>query len=311
MFDLTARRQNDAGFHRGELEVQRRAGVEAQAARLSGMLEPVELVGGIVTFFGDRTFAALTARDANGLLWVSPLVGPPGFLHVASPTMLEVVTRLPEGDPLHGLPVEQSIGMVVIEFAARRRVRVNGRLIYAGDHLVVAVEQAFGNCPRYIQQRVLAIETLEDLPASGVRQGTTLAESDVALIRQADTLILGTTNPDRGSDASHRGGPPGFVRVDGNELWWPDYAGNNLFNSFGNLEVDPEAALLFPEFESSLTLQLSGIARVEWGAPGQVGDDGQTGRRVRFVVDRLVAGQLLPARETAHLAYPRNPTLTD
>jgi predicted pyridoxine 5'-phosphate oxidase superfamily flavin-nucleotide-binding protein len=308
---MTTERPADAGFHRGEIEVQKRAGVEAEAARLSGMLEPVDLVGGIVPFLGDQTFGALTAHDANGSLWVSPLIGPPGFLHVASPTVLEVFTRLPEGDPLRELPVDQPIGMVVIEFAASRRVRVNGRLVHTGDRLVVSVEQAFGNCRQYIQQRVLEIESTDDLHVTVARQAATLNEGDIALIRRSDTLILGTTNPGRGSDATHRGGPPGFVRVDGTDLWWPDYAGNNLFNSFGNLEVDPQAALLFPDFDSGATLQLSGSARVEWGAPGQVGDDGHTGRRVRFTVERLVTGQRLAARETEHRAYPRNPELTD
>jgi len=53
------------------------------------------------------------------------------------------------------------------------------------------------------------------------------------MIAASDTFFLGTTHPVRGSDASHRGGPAGFVRVDGDQLWWPDYPGNNLFNSFG------------------------------------------------------------------------------
>ena len=130
------------------------------------------------------------------------------------------------------------------------------------------------------------------------------------MIRRADTFFLGTTHPERGSDASHRGGPSGFVRVDGNDLWWPDYPGNNMFNSFGNLAVDPTAALLFVDFPTGRTVHLSGTAAVHWDA-GVPGDDGQTGRRARFTTERVVSGRLLPVRETAHTGYTRNPPLTD
>jgi predicted pyridoxine 5'-phosphate oxidase superfamily flavin-nucleotide-binding protein len=193
----------DAGFHAGELAVQHRAGVAREASRLSGMLEPVRLTGVIAGFLADRTFLVVTGRDVNGLLWTSPLVGPPGFLTV---------------------------------------------------------------------------------------------------------FFLGTVNPERGADASHRGGAPGFVRVDGPGLWWPDYPGNNLFNSFGNLAVDPETALLFLDFTTGRTLHLSGTTEIEWGAPGRPGDDG---RIARFTVRHLVAGHLLPARQISHHPYPRNPSLTD
>ena len=78
-------RPADTGFHAGELAVQQRAGTRALAARLSPMLEPAELRGGIVAFLADRTFAVITARDAGGRLWTSPLSGPPGFLEAATP----------------------------------------------------------------------------------------------------------------------------------------------------------------------------------------------------------------------------------
>jgi predicted pyridoxine 5'-phosphate oxidase superfamily flavin-nucleotide-binding protein len=306
-----AKRLADVGFHVGELAVQHRAGVQAQAARLGPMLEPVELDGGIARFLADRTFAALTGRDRAGRLWVTSLTGPPSFLHVTSLTTLEVQAAIPCGDPLHGLPAGQQVGLVVMEFVARRRVRVNGTLFQAGqEHLAINVQQAYGNCPQYIQQRVLIPKCPHQAQAGDVRLGSALTPEDVDLIQSADTFFLGTTNPERGSDASHRGGPPGFVRVDGDQLWWPDYPGNNLFNSFGNLAVDPEAALLFPDFTTGRTLQLSGVAKIEWGDPGRPGDDGHTGRRVRFMLQQLVAGHLLGARQTGHRSCPRNPELT-
>jgi uncharacterized protein len=303
----------DVGFHPGELAVQRKAGTQAEAARLAAMLEPAELAGGIVKFLADRTFAAITARDSGGRLWTSPLSGPPGFLEAVDPAMLAIHARLPVGDPLHGLPAGQQAGLVVVEFAARRRVRINGKLTAAGDGtLAIEVEQAYGNCPQYIHARLLN----QDLPVSQagdgeVRRGAALAPEDVALVGAADTFFLGTTNPERGSDTSHRGGTPGFVRIEGGRLWWPDYPGNNLFNSFGNLAVDPEASLLFLDFDTGRTLHLSGTAEVEWNAAGQPGDDGHTGRRAVFTLQRLVAGRLLRSRQVADKPYPLNPDLTD
>ena len=305
-------RHHDVGFHAGELAVQRRAGTREEAERLSPMLDPAELRGGIVAFLADRTFAVITARDADGRLWSSPLTGPAGFLEAVTPTTLSIHARLPEGDPLHGLPAGQQAGLVVVEFATRRRVRVNGILTTAGgDALAIDVEQAYGNCPQYIHQRVLAPGDPGRRDAGDVRRDTGLSPADAELIGGADTFFLGTTNPERGSDTSHRGGTPGFVRVDGGRLWWPDYPGNNLFNSFGNLAVDPEASLLFFDFDTGRTLQLSGTAEVDWDAAGRPGDDGQTGRRAVFTVQRLVAGRLLPSRQIADNPYPRNPALTD
>jgi predicted pyridoxine 5'-phosphate oxidase superfamily flavin-nucleotide-binding protein len=299
------------GFHDGELTVQQRAGVRADAERLTGMLAPVELRGGVVGFLTDRTFAVITARDNAGSLWSSPLNGEPGFLTVTSPTTLRIRTTVARRDPLDAAPDGQPVGLVVMEFAARRRVRINGTLTGSdNDGLTVEVEQAYGNCPQYIQQRILAPNPESRPELEELRSDVELSGEDVAQIRAADTFFLGTTHPTRGKDASHRGGPAGFVRLEGNDVWWPDYPGNNMFNSFGNLTVAPTAALLFVDFDSGRTLQLSGTASIEWDHRGEAGDDGHTGRRARFHTERVVAGHLHGIRQTEHHSYPRNPALT-
>lgn len=299
------------GFHEGELAVQRQAGVAGDAARLAGMLAPARLGVGATRFLADRTFAALTARDADGTLWISPLTGPPGFLQAASPTTLEVRARPAEGTPLRHLPVQQQAGLIVVEFATRRRLRINGTLSHGTrDGLRVDVEQAYGNCPQYIQSRDLRAAPVTAGGPEPARHGSALTPDDVALIRRSDTFLIGTGHPTRGNDASHRGGPPGFVRVEDGRLWWPDYEGNNMFNTLGNLRTDPQAALLFCDFATGHTLHLSGRATLEWTRPGVPGDDDRTGRRVRFTPRRLVAGRLLPLRAGSVAAAPGNPPLT-
>jgi predicted pyridoxine 5'-phosphate oxidase superfamily flavin-nucleotide-binding protein len=280
--DMTAQ----TGFHGGELAVQDRAGVRAQAARLGGaMLDTPDLNGGMSAFLAARDFAVLTARDTDGRLWTSPLFSTPGFLQ-ARDRELRVRALPSPGDPLEGLVADQPVGMLAIEFSTRRRVRVNGILTHVDDTgMQLSVDQAYGNCPKYIHPRRL--EHVANAPQP-VEHASTLSAEHQRLIANADTFFLGTIHPTRGADASHRGGPPGFVHVDGDRLWWPDYPGNNMFNSFGNLAVDPSAALLFIDFDTGTTLHVSGTAAVEWVTPSDI--DGGTGRRVNLTVESVAWG---------------------
>ena len=146
------------GFHEGEIAVQRRAGVRADAQRLEGMLDPADLSGGAGRFPGAANLCGDDRRDRDDALWISPLTGRPGFLDGAD-TVLRVGALPRSGDPLSGLPIPQQVGLLVIDFATRRRMRINGELFEYGDAgLAVSVQQAYGNCPQYIQQRALAVD---------------------------------------------------------------------------------------------------------------------------------------------------------
>jgi uncharacterized protein len=277
------------GFHEGEVATQRRAGVEAAAKRLENMLRAHRFSPGAAQFLAAQRFVAMTGRDDAGVLWVSPLSGQPGFLQGVDDTLrIAAVPR--EGDPLHRMAVGQQVGLIAIDFATRRRMRINGSLTEIDDAgLVVHVDQAYGNCPQYIHRRDVNVAAVT-APSEKPRYATSLSAADQDMIAASDTFFLGTTHPSRGSDASHRGGPAGFVRVEGpGRLWWPDYPGNNMFNSFGNLAVDDEAALLFVDFATGDSVQLSGTAEVQWTGAGVDGDDGGVGRRVGFSVGSVVA----------------------
>ena len=298
------------GFHDGELLVQRRAGLASEAARLAGMLTGAKLDGGMSRFVADRDLAMITTRDAAGTLWTSPLYGRPGFCRAHGATLAAAERPLPT-DPLRRLLPGEHAGMLLIDFHRRRRLRVNGTLARVDPNgFEIAADQAYGNCPQYIQQRQLH----EDRAAHGavrtVGHSDGLRPDHVAQIERADTFILGTSHPTRGADTSHRGGTPGFVRVEHGELWWPDYPGNNLFNSMGNIAENPEAALLFLDFGTGTSLQLAGRARLEWLPRGAPGDDAGTGRRVHFTPERIVRTQGLPFELLDERHYPRNPPLS-
>jgi hypothetical protein len=76
-------------------------------------------------------------------------------------------------------------------------------------------------------------------------------------------------------------------------LEFPDYAGNNMFNSLGNLELSPRAGLLFLDFERGGTLQLSGEARATW----------EPGRLARFPgARRVLEFQVAQVREVSGIS---------
>ncbi|GAA5192582.1 pyridoxamine 5'-phosphate oxidase family protein [Rugosimonospora acidiphila] len=300
-----------SGFHEGELAIQARARVVEEASRLAGMLDNAELSGGFRRFLAEKEFAAVTARDPGGRLWISPLFAHPGFLDTRD-GILQIHAVPRPGDPLAALRKDQPVGLVVMDFATRRRVRINGVLVGVGaDSLRIEVEQAYGNCPQYIQQRQIRhIPQPGSEPGGSATPAATPADTQVRLIQRSDTFFLGTAHPTRGADASHRGGRPGFVRTFDGDIWWPDYPGNNMFNSLGNLAVNDEAALLFLDFDTGSTLHLSGTARVEWIGPGMPGDDGHTGRRVRFSPVEVVRGPTLDLTADQPRFSPFDPPLT-
>ncbi|WP_233209293.1 pyridoxamine 5'-phosphate oxidase family protein [Mycobacterium sp. ENV421] len=275
------------GFHSGELAVQKRAGVGERAAHLAPMASRGRLGAGIAAFLASSRLAVLTARDTEGRLWISPVSGEPGFLSAATPTRLHIDSELPDADPLATAPTDQPVGVLVIDFVARRRFRINGQLTQRDPGGIdIDVDQAYGNCPKYIDPSAQPTADPRQPHRTRVFTGTALRSEDRELIERSAAFFLGTTHPTSGNDASHRGGPAGFVRAKAHSLWWPDYPGNNMFNSFGNLAVDPSAALLF--VDAGTTLHLSGTAEVVWDAE-QSDNHLRTGRRVIFTARRVIA----------------------
>lgn len=302
-------------FHEGERAVQERAG-ERSAALLNARILGSAIPTGALPFIAAQPWVILGGADGEGRLWASALVAEAGFAHGSvDGTRLDLMTgkdARPLDDPLLGhLHPGQRLGALFIELATRRRLRVNGHLTEVDEkHLALAVEEAFPNCPKYIQRRSVEAGGGEAAPAMRARHGETL-EADLSdRLASADTLFLATHHPERGVDASHRGGRPGFVEVrDGRTLLLPDYAGNGMFQSFGNLAVDPRMGMLVPEFATGAHLHLSGTARLLWDRPDPADRSGGTGRFLEFTVDRWVLTPPAPGapRWTFVEASPFNP----
>lgn len=139
-------------------------------------------------------------------------------------------------------------------------MRVNGRSTPIGRGLRIAVDQVVANCPKYIQRR----EPHPVAASPGVAlEGTELTDSQSAAVARADTFFIATSDGYGHADASHRGGLPRFVQVlDAGHLRWPEYVGNGMFMTLGNLVVHSSAGLLFPDWDTGSLLHLSGTATV-------------------------------------------------
>ena len=225
-------------------------------------------------FFAQLPYVFLATVDAAGWPLATLLTGHPGFIQSPDPATLHIAVLPDAGDPAaKALAADRDIGILGIDFSMRRRNRANGHIqsLEPGG-ITVAVNQSFGNCPQYIQRRVIAPSRVE--PAEGVSTPVEsfdhLDEAAQAAIERTDTFFVASRSRAgrgaHGADISHRGGRPGFLRVDGDLLTIPDFRGNRYFNTLGNLVAEPRASLLFVDFETGDLLQLQGSAQVDWTA---------------------------------------------
>lgn len=245
-------------------------------------------------FFAQLPYVIVGTVDADGSPWASMLVSKPGFLSSPDDRTLRVAAQPLFGDPLIANLVDGvDIGLLGIELHTRRRNRLNGKVIATHfDGFDVRVEQSFGNCPQYIQARMFELGEDTSTSSKLVCPIETFGEVERATIEASDTFFIATAYQDesagaaRGVDVSHRGGKPGFVRVDGDRtLTVPDFSGNHHFNTFGNLALNPRAGLLFLDFDRGDLLYLTGTAEVIWEGAEISAYEGAE-RLLRFHLDR-------------------------
>jgi predicted pyridoxine 5'-phosphate oxidase superfamily flavin-nucleotide-binding protein len=250
-------------FHRGEIDVQTRAGVRERASRVGRIV--TDRVGDDEAWFLERrTFAVLASVDAEGRPWASPMSGEPGIVRVEDSATVTLVGMIPDGDPFHeNLRRPGPVAVLGIDLSTRSRFRVNGlgRPLGSGGYRV-EVREAFGNCQKYVQVRHL---TSVARPApKRVSDAAGLEGPQRRSVEAADTFFI-ASHAEGGADVSHRGGRPGFVRVEpAGTIVVPDYSGNNMFQTLGNIALVPKAGLLVLDFESGRALELTGDARIDW-----------------------------------------------
>ena len=265
----------DDVFHEGELEAQRKTGAGDMRGFASTIIRDY-MPDQHRAFFSAQPFLVFSGADADGKVWTTLIEGPDGFVKSPDSRTLTLATEIDHRDPLNAaFAAGTDIGMVGIELATRRRNRLSGAIRPDGAGYVIDLNMSFGNCPQYINERSWWREARTETPTSNVSKR--LSANQIELVKEADTLFIGSGQygkngqPANGFDASHRGGEPGFVQlVDANRIRIPDYAGNNAFNTIGNLLRNPQVGLVFVDFETGGLLHVNGTATIDWEAKGAV-----------------------------------------
>ncbi|MEG3436864.1 pyridoxamine 5'-phosphate oxidase family protein [Pannus brasiliensis CCIBt3594] len=263
--------REESPFHAGELAIQERFGLRERMDRQGRRVIREYLPEQHRQFYSQLPYILVGTVDADGHPWASILVGKPGFLSSPDDRTLRVMKMPLSGDPLaENLENGGDIGLLGIELHTRRRNRLNGTIRnLSADGFEVQVGQSFGNCPQYIQARAFELWENESESPKPVYRVENFGERERAMITAADTFFIATAyrneSAARGVDVSHRGGNPGFVRVDDSRtLTIPDFSGNFHFNTFGNLQLNPRAGLIFIDFDRGDLLYLTGTATVIW-----------------------------------------------
>lgn len=301
---------DDSGpYHEGEIVLQQAAGERDVGVR-NGRVIATAILDRAVPFITSQQLAVVATADGDGQPWCSLLVGPPGTFRIDDPTALRIDRRAATtpNDPMWAnLRHDRRLGVLFLEVESRRRYRVNGRVDDPDrDPLTLQVAEAYPNCPKYIRKRSLAVTTTAAI--APITTGTTLGDSERQLISMADTFFVASSNPTGNLDASHRGGNPGFVERRGNTLIIADYPGNSMFNTLGNFASDPRAGLLFVDFSTGDTLQLTGPVELDLDADQD--STAGTGRAWAVTVDSWRRSRVQATLQHEALeSSPHNPPL--
>lgn len=278
-------------YHQGELLVQAEAGSLDQARAMARGVR-AHVPAPLARFLTTLPWIILGGADRAGRVWSTVLIGPPGFAHAGNTTIrLDAVPQ--PGDPLRDLGSgsgPEPAGLLAIDLGRRMRARINGTVHRDGETLVMAVEQAYANCMKYIARRDLSGLRHPVAAPADHRRGDRVTAGQAGIIATADTVFLASVAAGHGADVSHRGGPPGFLGYDGGSvIRFAEYPGNGMFNTLGNLRVDGRAGLCIPVFGTGSVLHLSGRAAV-------ISGDGEFNRHtVEFHVERVIeADHALP-----------------
>ncbi|NRF70125.1 pyridoxamine 5'-phosphate oxidase family protein [Aquincola sp. S2] len=269
---------DDAPFHAGEVALQARLGMHERLAQVGRNIIRDHMPEQHRELFEKLPTLLVGALDDDGQPWATMLHGATGFVRTPDAGTMTIAALPAAADPVAALIRSgAAVGLLGLEPHTRRRNRMNGRVLVADDRgFSVEVTQSFGNCPKYIQAR--EPERVERHAAPALTEGPSLSAAARALVTRADTLFIASASGARigparaeGVDVSHRGGLPGFVQIEDHDgactLTLPDYSGNFLFNTLGNLQQWPRAGLLFIDHHSGDLLQIAVETRITHEGP--------------------------------------------
>ncbi|KAK3303565.1 uncharacterized protein B0T15DRAFT_402338 [Chaetomium strumarium] len=294
---MTTLLQHSNGWHPGEKAIHSLLKVPT-----SGRQNPT--ASGLPASYAHRvtvsSLLAVGTLDDQGRPWTCIWGGERGFARAVAQDILAMQSLV---NKAHDPVVEALLGSVAdgevlqpedgttmsalsIDLETRDRVKLAGKMVVGsvatrqggGDiaeaQLAMLVQESLGNCPKYLNRKTVRAH----VPSPHlVSSALPLPSEALALIQKADMFFLSSTNGQT-MDTNHRGGPAGFVRVvsnspiedggngDGVVLVYPEYSGNRLYQTLGNLHINPLVGIVIPDFETSDVLYLTGETQVLVGS---------------------------------------------
>jgi hypothetical protein len=237
-------------YHPGQIEVQQEANTREVAEMLADWVGPVGLFASVADLI-----VVATADEADDLRF-STVSGEAPLVDVVADETIRIEGLRP------AIPSESALaGALAISLAQLRRARINGRLTLDGSGSILEAEEAFTNCRKYVVPSL----AVDGVLRAGPREAVTLALDDPWLagaLARADTSFLASASPEGQPDVSHRGGAPGFLSFDAaaGTLTWPEYVGDGMLKSAGNIRATGRAGLLVLDLDSGDAAELTGTA---------------------------------------------------
>jgi hypothetical protein len=238
-------------YHDGQRAVQDEAKTRIVADRLA------DWVGPVGEFSAGADMFLLATEDGEGALRFTVLSGPPPFVEIVGPSTLRLpvppsaVLIDPEPAPSGGL---------AINLSTWRRARMNGMLAPEGrETCTLETAETFTLCRKYMAPSIGIGDALQIGPVA--REPLALDDPWLAVVlATAEAAFLASISPSGGPDVAHRGGPPGFITLDADErrLTWPEYIGDGVFKSAGNVRATGAVTLLVLDIASGDGVELTG-----------------------------------------------------
>ncbi|KAL3467062.1 hypothetical protein BJX64DRAFT_283790 [Aspergillus heterothallicus] len=300
---LTPPRPALTGWHPGETALHNKLSFPAAISTRYVAIENQLREQHRIFHTSNLPFIPLTTIDRHGRPWAGIAAGKSGEIgFVSGPSLKRLVfySKGWVGDPLfenlkdggRGTKERVLTAGLGIEFSTRRRNKFAGVIRDArgmgreGEYVFeIEVNEAVGNCPKYINTRTLdpypntspkLIYQVQQMPSDA-----RLPDAVIDFIKAADTVFIATlykSNPQTATQfPSHagmnaRGGLPGFIRVspsNGRTIVLPDYSGNRFMSSLGNIEESGVAGFTIADFVSGDILYLTGTATNLIGGPAR------------------------------------------
>lgn len=273
-------RSIDSPFHAGERDLQTRAGVREEAEKRGQRMLTAQLNDQQRRFFPQLPFLLSAHTDDDGQPWAGLITGPAGFLSISEDGKECTLDWQRASNPTQvRAQTGNSLGLLGIELATRRRNRLNTTVVANhADYWRLSIEQGYGNCPKYINERPWPTERF--VGEYTLREQPGLSDDALSGATTTDTFFIATASgpatPDEhtrssawGADVSHRGGDPGFLRFEGGRLKFDDFPGNNMFNTLGNITQYPQCGLLLLDFANGDIIQLAADAEIVYTTDGR------------------------------------------